>query len=87
MVCFKAREHFESSVSFFGAQSTSYCDLNCYPLGKIWYSFVQLCKCGPRKNIKFSDFAFFRCILACQTCDFFRKMSFSRFSDAFCPHK
>ena len=84
MVCFKAREHFESSVSFFCVQSTRYCDLNFYPLGKIWYSFVQLCKRGPRKNIKSTDFAFFRCMPACQTCDFFQKMSFLTFSEAVC---
>ena len=35
MVCFKARQHFQNSVSFFLVWSTSYCELNFRLFGKI----------------------------------------------------
>ena len=34
MVCFKARQHFQNSVSFFWVRSTGYCDFIFYLFGK-----------------------------------------------------
>ena len=65
MVCFKARWHFQKSVSFFWVRPTSYCGFIFYLFGKIWKMFDQLCilRCSPavrhgKHGIYFKEYFF-----------------------------